>query len=121
MPKTILIIDDSPVLRALTKRALTDAGFATVEATDGQDAQARVGGVDAVLCDVHMPRLNGLDFLRWLRGNSATRRLPLVFLTTDGHDEYRQVGRVLGASAWIKKPVAPETLVRVMRGVCATQ
>ncbi|MBL8341924.1 MAG: response regulator [Rubrivivax sp.] len=118
MPKTILVIDDSAVMRTLQSQALTRAGYQVVEATDGLDAQAKVAGIDGVLCDINMPNLDGLGFLRWLRGQPATRRVPFVFMTTETRPAQKEAGRVLGAHAWVSKPCPPERLVQTVQQVC---
>lgn len=115
--RTLLIVDDSPSIRAILRTTLKGAGYAVVEAVDGVDALGKTTGVDAVLCDINMPRLNGLEFLRRLRAASGTRTLPLVFLTTESRPEQKEQGRLLGATAWITKPFNPTTVVEVMRRV----
>lgn len=118
MAKTILVVDDSAITRNVQRQALSKAGYTVVEAADGLEAQALVAGVDGVLCDVNMPNLDGMGFLRWLRGNAATKRVPFVFMTTETRDEKKDAGRLLGANAWVPKPCPPDRLVSVMTRVC---
>jgi two-component system chemotaxis response regulator CheY len=118
MPKTILVIDDSAITRNVQNQALTRAGYKVVEASDGLDAQGKVAGIDGVLCDINMPNLDGMGFLRWLRGQAATKRVPFVFMTTESREAQKDAGRLLGANAWVPKPCPPDRLVQVMQRVC---
>jgi CheY-like chemotaxis protein len=66
--KRILIVDDSPTIRQQVSMALTQAGFAVAEAVDGVDALAKLATPAALMvCDVNMPRMNGLELLEKLR------------------------------------------------------
>ena len=118
MPKTILIVDDSAITRGVQRQVLSRAGYEVVEAADGVEAQAKAAGVDGVLCDLSMPNLDGLGFLRWLRGQPESRRVPFVFMTTETRQSQKDAGRVMGASAWVPKPCSPEKPLQVMQRVC---
>ena len=112
-----MIIDDSQVVRLQVSRLLATAGYAVVEAIDGQDALDKLTSnpdVTLVFCDVNMPRLNGIEFLERVRPG-----LPVVMLTTEGQIELRQRAKELGSRGWIKKPFKPELLVETVRKLTA--
>ncbi|MGH1556999.1 DUF4153 domain-containing protein [Caulobacter segnis] len=94
MPQRILIVDDDPHIRQLLVFALEKAGFATIEAEDGEAALARAADAapDLVVLDINMPRMNGLEVCRRLRGESD---VPILFLSS--RDE--EIDRVLGIEA----------------------
>lgn len=117
MPK-IMIVDDSMTVRQQVAAALSGAGFQVVEAVDGEDGLAQIArekDLALVICDVNMPRLNGLDMLDKLRASDATATLPVLMLTTEGQPEYVMRAKALGAKGWMVKPVKPELLVSAVR------
>jgi two-component system, chemotaxis family, chemotaxis protein CheY len=108
----VLVIDDSMVIRQQVGRALAPAGFSTVEAKDGIEGLQRLAespGIRLIVCDVNMPRMNGLDFLERLAATASAP--PVVMLTTEGQYEVIQRAKALGAKGWIIKPLKPELLV----------
>ncbi|MEO7112156.1 MAG: response regulator [Polyangiaceae bacterium] len=113
MPATVMIADDSMLVRQQVKRALVGAGFVVVEAVDGADAlqKAIETNLALVVCDVNMPRMGGIEFLERLREHEVGKRLPVVMLTTEGQPELIQRAQSLGAKGWIIKPFKPELLV----------
>jgi two-component system, chemotaxis family, chemotaxis protein CheY len=113
MVTTVMIADDSMLVRQQVKRALVGAGFAVIEAVDGADALQKVAESDLalVVCDVNMPRMSGIEFLERLRDSEIGKDLPVVMLTTEGQPELIQRAQSLGAKGWIIKPFKPELLV----------
>jgi two-component system chemotaxis response regulator CheY len=114
MPKTILIVDDSSSLRAVVGIALTRAGYEVIEAGDGLDALAKlekVAKVHLVVCDVNMPRMDGITFVRQLKLQPRHKFTPVVMLTTEGQEEKMLQGKQAGAKAWILKPFNPPQLL----------
>ena len=79
----VLIIDDEPSVLLMCRTILTDAGHQVREAPDGPRglALARSGGFDAVIVDLMMPHMDGFEVMAQLRGDDATRHLPIVVLT----------------------------------------
>ena len=79
MRKTALVVDDSPSLRQMVAMTLKTAGFDVVEATDGEDALLKLKGraIDLFVCDLHMPKLDGLEFTRRVR---ALPELSLIHI-----------------------------------------
>ena len=111
--KTILIVDDSASLRQVVKIALTGAGYAVVEACDGQDALKKANGTKfhLIITDVNMPNMDGLEFLAAVKQLAAYRFTPVIMLTTESSTDKKQMGREGGAKAWIVKPFQPEQLL----------
>jgi two-component system chemotaxis response regulator CheY len=100
------------MVRLQVGRALTGAGFIIIEAVDGADAiEKLLANPDAslVVCDVNMPRMNGLDFLE--RKNELGNTVPVVMLTTEGQPELIKKAKTLGAKGWVMKPFKPDSLV----------
>ncbi len=111
--KTILIVDDSASLRQVVKIALTGAGYAVVEACDGQDALRKANGTKfhLIITDINMPNMDGLEFLAAIKQLAAYRFTPVIMLTTESSADKKQMGREGGAKAWIVKPFQPEQLL----------
>ena len=123
MTKKILIIDDSSSVRRQVAGALTTAGFEVLEAADGVDGAAQIRGqtdLALVICDVNMPRMNGLDMLDDVRGELASRSLPVVMLTTEGQPEAMARAKKSGAKGWIVKPFKEHLLLGAVRKLTAS-
>ena len=122
MPATILIVDDSKVLRTMVRDALEADHHDVVEAPDVTAALATVDSVpaDLVITDVNMPGRNGLELVRALRERPRERFIPILVLTTESGDAIKQRGREAGATGWLVKPFQPdrlrETVRRVLKG-----
>lgn len=109
----VLAVDDSPVMRALLRRALGVAGVQVgefLQASDGAEALQVLGRhwVDLVLADLNMPNMNGEDLLRRMRGDDALRDVPVVVVSTDRGVERRATLEALGISGYVAKPFTPE-------------
>ena len=116
--KKILVIDDSATVRQQVRKALADASFEVVEAEDGlQGLEVILGRQDlaAVLCDVNMPRLGGLEMLEMLNAKGKPAGLPILMLTTEGQPALVQRAKAAGANGWIVKPFKAELLVATIR------
>lgn len=117
MPKTILIVDDSSSMRQLISFTIKDAGYDVLIAGNGTDALNKIAGakIDMVITDLNMPEMDGITFIKRLRGMQEFRFVPIVMLTTEAQDAKKQDGRAAGASGWIVKPFSPEKLLEVVR------
>jgi CheY-like chemotaxis protein/anti-sigma regulatory factor (Ser/Thr protein kinase) len=111
----ILVVEDSPVVRALVREVLEQAGFTVTTVEDGVEALDQLArqAFAAVVSDVHMPRMDGLELLGRLRG--MPRPPPVVLLTAD--DTPETVLRAVRAQAlqYLPKPMAREHLVDLVR------
>lgn len=114
---TVLLIDDSAAVRRLMRMALERAGYAVAEACDGEDAIDQLVAVtpDAIVCDLAMPRLDGLGFLRYLRHHPRLRQVPLLVLSTESRQTVKDQARVQGAQAFLQKPCRPGDLIAAIR------
>ncbi len=119
MPRTALIADDSVTIRQMVSFTLRQAGFTVIEASDGQDAADRLGDqrVDLIITDLNMPRMDGIGFIRELRGRPASKHTPVLMLTTESQQVKRQEARDAGATGWIVKPFDPQKLLQVIAKV----
>lgn len=129
--KLILLVEDNPDDEALTLRALSRNGIRHqiqvahdgVEALDYLFARGRFAGRDTrqqptvTLLDLKLPRLDGLEVLRHIRGDERTRCLPVVILTSSREDQDLVQGYGLGANSYIRKPVDFTQFVEAVRQV----
>jgi two-component system, chemotaxis family, chemotaxis protein CheY len=120
MAQTVLVIDDSTSIRLLERVALERAGYTVVEAVDGEDAIDKLDGrsLSAIVCDIAMPRMDGLSFLRYLRMHPRYKSTPLMLLTTESRPQVREAARTQGAQAFLSKPCAPDVLVSAVQRLC---
>ena len=110
--KKILVIDDSETIRQQVKQALAATGYEIIEAVDGIDGLEKlraVADLDMALCDVNMPRMNGLDMIAEVQRTGP--KIPILMLTTEGQPSLIRRARESGAKGWIVKPFKPELLV----------
>jgi two-component system, chemotaxis family, chemotaxis protein CheY len=118
MRKKILIIDDSVSVRRQVSGVLGQAGFEVLEATDGLNGADQIraqSDLALVICDVNMPKLNGLDMLESLKDEIALRALPVVMLTTEGQPDAMARAKRSGAKGWIVKPFKEHLLVGAVK------
>ncbi len=115
----ILIIDDEADLRALIRHHLEKSGFSVREAAEGFAglALARDERPDAVILDVMLPGLDGIEILRRLRGEARTRHLRVLMLTAKGDEADRVLGLEMGADDYLPKPFSPRELVARMKAL----
>jgi DNA-binding response OmpR family regulator len=107
--KTILVVDDEPIVRDVVAKYLEREGFRTLEAGDGDAARVLFENESPslVVLDVMMPGTDGLSLCRWIRARSDT---PVILLTALGEEADRIVGLELGADDYVAKPFSPREL-----------
>ncbi len=112
----ILVVDDELKITRLVRDYLHQAGFAVVEASDGEGAlrAARAHDLDLIVLDLGLPGMDGLDVTRKLRQSSA---VPIIMLTARADESDRIVGLELGADDYVVKPFSPKELVARIRAV----
>jgi DNA-binding response OmpR family regulator len=105
----VLVVDDEPIVRDVVVRYLENAGFSTMQAGDGLSARAllQTKTPSAVVLDLMMPGMDGLELCRWIRSRSD---VPVIMLTALGEEADRIVGLELGADDYITKPFSPREL-----------
>ena len=121
MIRTVMVVDDSATVRIDAARALTSAGYEVIEAFDGLDALeklARGPAVALVLCDVNMPRMNGVELVEAIAKQPGPRP-PILMLTTEGHPAMIQRAKASGAKGWMMKPFKPELLIAAAQKLTA--
>ncbi len=113
MGKKILVVDDSESVRRVVGIALRDSGYEVIEACDGQDAFGKLEGVKVhlIISDVNMPNMDGISFVKALKGHPRLKFTPVIMLTTEAGPEMLEQGRVAGAKAWVVKPFQPRALL----------
>ena len=119
MSKTILTIDDSASVRQMIVLTLSGAGHTVIEAGNGADGYSKAVAqpVDAILTDLNMPVMNGIEFIKKFRQHPMSKGVPIIFLTTESDDNLKAEARAAGATGWIVKPFKQEQLVAVIKKV----
>ncbi len=121
-PGSVLIVDDDDSLRVLVVKWLTKAGLACIEARSGEEAiesaQSMADGLDAIVCDVMMPGLDGFAVLERLKANAATAAIPVMLLTAHANTEGEIVrGLEGGAVDHLAKPFSGPVLSAKVRAL----
>jgi two-component system alkaline phosphatase synthesis response regulator PhoP len=114
--KTVLVVDDEPMIVQLARDYLEHAGFAVVSAADGKAAlaAARSSRPDLIVLDLGLPEIDGLDVARALRRDTT---IPIVMLTGRGDEADKIAGLEIGADDYVTKPFSPKELVARIRAV----
>ena len=122
MAFNLLIVDDSSSMRNIIKKTLEMASFnigQTFEAGNGREALEVLekNWVDVILTDVHMPEMDGFDFLAALNAEGVMSETPVVIVTTEGREERIDELISMGAKACINKPFKPEKIKETLLNV----
>lgn len=115
---TVLIIDDSVVVRELLSTTFRNAGYQVEQARDGQEAYDKLHAglpCDVVLCDIEMPRLNGLDLLAKMQEDEKMQMLPVAMLTSRGAQKMKVMASERGAKGYFVKPYVDEVLLNAAK------
>ncbi len=118
----VLVVDDSITVRRVTQRLLKREGFRVALAADGLQALERLRDEipAVVLSDIEMPRMDGFDLVRNIRGDSRMHDLPVIMITSRIAEKHRELARELGVDHYLGKPYSEDTLVDLVRTYCAT-
>ena len=116
MIRHILAIDDSAAMREILSATLTTAGYDVTVAKDGDEGleHALAMAFDLVLADQHMPGKTGVDLIALLRANPAYEATPILLLTTESGEPFKEAARAAGATGWIEKPLDPDMLTELV-------
>ena len=117
--RTILLADDEANLRLLVRTTLEDPRYRILEAANGTKALelARNERPDLVLLDWMMPGMSGIEVLKTLREDPATRAMPVIMLTAKGQERDRAEALALGITSYLVKPFGPLELLEEVEGV----
>ncbi len=113
----VLVVDDSLTVRRVTQRLLAREGYRVALAKDGLEALEVLTGErpSVVLSDIEMPRMDGFDLLRNIRGDKALRELPVIMITSRIAQKHRDFAAELGANHYLGKPYSEEELLALVR------
>ncbi|WP_296445840.1 Hpt domain-containing protein [Rhodoferax sp. UBA5149] len=117
----VLVVDDSITVRRVTQRLLKREGFRVALAADGLQALERLAEEKpaVVLSDIEMPRMDGFDLTRNIRGNAKLRDLPVIMITSRIAEKHREHARELGVDHYLGKPYSEDELIGLVRQYCA--
>ncbi len=113
----ILVVDDSINVRRFVALTLEKAGYLVEQAKDGQEAVEKLQtglSVQAVVCDIEMPRMDGYGFLATVKGQSQFKHIPVLMLTSRSGEKHRKIAMNLGANAYFSKPFKEQELLATL-------
>ena len=113
---TVMVVDDSLTVRRVTQRLLERNGYRTILAKDGVDAMRALEEhiPDVMLVDIEMPRMDGYDLTRNVRSNKATRKIPIIMITSRTAEKHRRVAIELGVNEYLGKPYREDELLELI-------
>jgi two-component system, chemotaxis family, chemotaxis protein CheY len=116
MTKTVLIVDDSSMMRRMVGDTLRKAGYSVVEGVNGDDGLKQLDHhtVQMVITDFNMPVMNGIALIEKIRARQDYRFTPILILTTETEEARKNEGRAVGATGWVVKPFDPGRLIQVV-------
>lgn len=117
----ILLVEDEPNIAESLVFILKRAGFEVEAMTDGAEALDRLRrhAFSALVLDIMLPGMNGLDLLRQVRADSALARLPVLVLTAKGQAKDRQTAEEVGADVFVTKPFSNAEVVEAVSRLTA--
>lgn len=115
----ILTVDDTKTMREMIRDTLSQNGYEVIEAYDGKDGILKLLNtrVDLIITDLHMPNIDGIEFLRRVRKSFVHKHTPVVMLTTESQKAKVLEAVSLGINGWILKPFTPEQLLEKVQKV----
>jgi chemotaxis family two-component system sensor histidine kinase/response regulator PixL len=117
---TILAIDDSINVRRFLAIVLEKSNYRVEQAKDGQEALEKLQAgiqIQAVICDLEMPRLDGYGFLSRVKSNDKYKDIPVIVLTSRNSDKHRRLAMNLGAAAYLNKPFQEPELLNTLEEI----
>jgi len=115
----VMVVDDSLTVRKVTQRLLEREGYQVMLAKDGVDALEHLQETvpDLMLVDIEMPRMDGFDLTRNIRGNDSTAAVPIIMITSRTADKHRNYALDLGVNAYFGKPFQEDMLLAAISGL----
>jgi len=122
-PPLVMVVDDSITVRRVTQRLLLREGYRVVLANDGLQALERLQDElpAVVLSDIEMPRMDGFDLARNIRGDERMRSLPIIMITSRIAEKHREHAVELGVDHYLGKPYAEDELLGLIAHYCARE
>jgi chemosensory pili system protein ChpA (sensor histidine kinase/response regulator) len=119
----VMVVDDSITVRRVTQRLLQREGYRVVLAADGLQALERLADElpTVVLSDIEMPRMDGFDLARNIRGDERLKHLPIIMITSRIAEKHREHAMELGVNNYLGKPYSEEELLSLVRHYCGTE
>lgn len=120
---TILVVDDSPMLREMISALLDKSGLTISVAKDGQEAKDKIiaNPPDLVVLDVVMPNINGYELCRWVKSQPATQDVLVILCSSKSEEFDRYWGIKQGADAYVIKPFRPGELLGTVETLLASK
>jgi len=119
---SILIVDDSPTSQMIVQRCVEMSGISAetfVFAENGIDAISKISdnvGIDLIFSDINMPKMDGQTFIRLMKSKPETSTIPIVITSSIADGALETEMNKLGVTAFIKKPISPEKIIKVLGG-----
>ena len=117
--KRIVVVEDDEIILEFLEMVFATETMEVIRARDGAKGieVAERYGPDAIVCDLHMAGMTGLEVLRQVRENPALAHIPVIILTADQNPAVKRQSLVHGADAFVLKPFDPETLIETVVGL----
>lgn len=114
---SILIVDDSSLIRSVASEAVVEAGHDFVVASNGKEGleMLQKHKIDLVFSDINMPVMGGLEMVENIKAIDEFKYIPIVMLTTESSQEMKEKGKKLGVKAWLVKPFNKEKFTLVVK------
>ncbi|MGE5028193.1 MAG: response regulator, partial [Betaproteobacteria bacterium] len=119
----VMVVDDSLTVRKITSRLLAKEGYQIVTAKDGVDALEKMQETrpDVMLVDIEMPRMDGFELTRNVRGDAQTADIPIIMITSRTADKHRNYAKKLGVNVYLGKPYQEDELLGHIAGFLRKQ
>ncbi len=121
MAKNVLVVEDDPGTQSLLRKQLEASGFVVTVAKNGLEGLMKLeqGAPDVILCDMNMPELDGIGFVRAIKAMNETRKIPVIFLTASADPRHMVDGINVGARFYLTKPFDMNDLIGKINRVLA--
>lgn len=115
--KKILVVDDSESIRELLSLTLQASGYGVEKCSGGHQALECLDSniYNLIITDLHMPEMDGIEFIKNVRQGKSHQYTPIIFVTTENNNSIKREAQLAGATAWIVKPFVNEKLLQVVK------
>ena len=115
--RNVLVVDDEELIRQIISIILKSEGYKVIEAESGHDALKKMSDkhFGLVITDLRMPGMDGIEFIKQLRSESAYRFVPIIMLTSEFSDFKKREAEIAGVNEWIVKPFIRQQLLQSVR------